>query len=190
MLCEGDSGREFRSDLWDDMLKLAGCFLILAGMYGIGWVQCRNMEEHINDLELLHTVFSIVESEVGYNRSILPDGFRKAGERVGGNLGIRLQQMWKRMNDGQGVQFQEIWTDEMEHWLRRSSLKRNERNLISSFAQYIGLTDGYIQTKQLQLIRQELQEAKKLAQEKMGGKKKMVMSVSVTGGLLLMLLLL
>lgn len=176
------------------MLRLAGALALILGCAGFGWCICQDAENRIRQLGTLARAFDMLESEVSYSRATLPEGLERVGKKLGGSLGECLAEIGKgvktEQGQGAGMTLDAVWRKEIPVWLQETCLDRREKELISSFPEYTGYTDGKMQAQNLERFGREMKKAEEEAAKEAEGRKKAVLSVSMACGLLTVILLL
>lgn len=172
------------------MLKLVGSVLLFAGCAGCGFCFCHEMGERERILKQLLRLFSILESEIGYNRATIPEGLGRAGKKAGGELGKYMIRISERMKSGQGLPLEQVWQEEMAEWVARTCLNERERTILLEFPSCLGFSDGQMQLREIGRFCEELKTAKEKTAEEIRSRKKVILALSQAVGALLVISLL
>ena len=171
------------------MLRLAGACLLIAGSAGFGWCVWRDMVRRAGQLKLLERAFIMLESEVGYSRSSLPDGLLRVGGRMGGTFGECLHDIAAEVRAEAGSTLKEAWNGRMPDYLKKTCLSEREKALVMAFPEYTGFVDGRMQLTALEQFAGEMGQAEEAARQVAANGKKAVLSISTAVGLLAAILL-
>lgn len=176
------------------MLKLMGALFLIAGCAGFGWCVCREMDGRIGQLHMLVRAFAMLEREVGGSMATLPEGLERVGRKLEGELGMRFREIGSTVRAGcedmPGATFEEIWRKEIRDYLENTCLKKKDRQMLLSFPDYTGFSDGKMQLLNLKQFGQEMGRAEEDAAREAENRKKAVLSVSMTCGFLAVVALL
>ena len=124
------------------MLKAAGACLLIAGCAGFGWCIWRDLEKRAEQLRLLERAVVMLESEVDYSRSSLPDGLMRVGGRLDGELGECLKRAGRQVREEAGMTLERAWEENIREYLKKTCLKERERELVKAFPEYTGFAAG------------------------------------------------
>ena len=138
--------------------------------------------------DLVHA-FSILESEVNYSRTTLPEGLERTGLKVGGRFGTCLCEISSQMRGGSGILFSAAWDQRIGIWLKETCLREKERELLLSFPGFTGFSDGQLQRLEIQRFGDELKCTERKAAEEEKERRKLIMSLSVMAGIFTAVLL-
>ena len=172
-----------------NMLKAAGACLLIAGCAGFGWCIWRDLEKRAEQLKLLERAVVMLESEVDYSRSSLPDGLMRVGGRLDGELGECLKRAGRQVREEAGMTLERAWEENIREYLKKTCLKERERELVKAFPEYTGFADGRMQLAALEQFAGEMRRAQETAQREAENGKRTILSVSAAGGLLMAILL-
>ncbi len=171
------------------ILKLSGGFLLLLGSVGFGLKLCWEIRERERLLRIWERVFTILEGEMRSCRATVPEGLSAAGKKVDEEIGILLNRIAVQAEENRGLSLETIWKKEMEAWIRTTPMTQGEGMLLLDFPSHLGFMDSRMQATEISRFIQELAEAVQKAAEEKGCREKLIRSVSITAGLLLLLLL-
>jgi stage III sporulation protein AB len=171
------------------MLKAGGSILILAGCLGLGLVFREHFNGRIRALQQLMTLLELLESEVRYGRSVLPECCRRVGEQQKDLLGEALLGVAKDMQANDGASFGEVFRAGMEEALCRLPLKAQDREDFFHFASVSGLADGQMQVRCMEQSLERLARTRKKLEAESADKGRIAVGLGAMSGLLLILIL-
>lgn len=172
------------------MLKLIGAGLVLFGTAGYAFSCKRDLQERLYHTRCLKNILELLESEICYSRSSLPEACRMIGNRVEEPYREGLLSVCKVMEENEGLPFSLIWKKQMGESLQKTAAPKKERTLFLQFADSTGFADHQMQLRVLEQCRECLEQSVKKQEECMENKTKVVMSMGLIGGLFLTIVLL
>ena len=166
-----------------NLFKTLGCIFILVSSVGIGFSMSKELEKHLDELEKIKHIFSLMRSEMQYSRVPFAEVFEKIGIKMNGIYGNWLCKLSTKLEEKEGGTFEEQWSQSIDEMLKQSALKKDEKNELKSMGknlEYIESLDIYIE---------QLEYSIKQTRESNQSKKKICKSMSITGGMFLVILL-
>lgn len=129
-----------------------------------------------------------MESEIGYQKSVLSAVFEKASGRMDGCLKAVTGETARRLRERGGEDFYQIWHETWEIYSRSSELDRKEIAIIGELA-----TDGYqdvhMQLTQIKLVRERLEEIKRQLEAELLQKGRVYLCVGMLSGMMISIIL-
>lgn len=171
------------------MLKGIGSVMILAGCFGLGILCRERLNGRIRALQLLMDVLELLEGEIRYGRSVLPECCRRVGEQTGGAFGAALSEVAERMQENEGDSFSEIFTDTVGRELEEMPLKKEDRDIFFQFASPGGFAEGQMQQRAMEQSRERLGKTKEKLERESAEKGRIAVGLGAMSGLLLILIL-
>ena len=171
------------------MFKGIGSILILAGSFGLGLLYRERMNGRIRALQQLMDILELLESEVRYGRSVLPECCKRVGEQTGGSLGEALSEVARRMQENEGISFSDVFTEVTASVLEEMPLVKEDRKTFIRFASPVGFTDGQMQQRAMEQCRERLGKTKEKLEQENAEKGRIAVGLGAMSGLLLILIL-
>ena len=140
------------------MIKLLGAILIVAGCGGVGLYLAATYKKEEKSLQQLIRAFSIMENELEYRLTQLPDLCRLAAEACGGCVGVFLKELQIEL---EGQISANAETSVLSVLNRKMDMSRKTKELLLCWAHSLGKYDvqgqikGITQTRSL--VEEELQ---------------------------------
>lgn len=172
------------------MLRLAGILLLMAGSIGAGWSAKEKLKASLEDLYRMRQILQMFQSEIAYSRSPLPETCVRVGNRVSEPYRSAFYAIRGEMLANKGDSFLTIWRRQMEICMKKLSIAKEEKQIFMDFGSCIGYMDGDIQAKAVEQYMHKLEIAIGRMEKEMADKCKVIMSLSVMGGLMLVIILL
>ena len=164
------------------MLRLIGICLTLAGSFGSGLAFCREKSRHAGTLFLLAELFLRMAEEIGYSAERLPDVFSQ--------MSVWLAK--DAENDSFGKEEASALAEALLHCADRLEQERSEpleeANMLLSFAKEQGFPDRERQRQWMLRLSGEFKSRAESVFEKAAAEKRMVLSVSLAAGALVVVL--
>lgn len=172
------------------MLRLMGAVLLVAGSGGLGWSFCMDMRRRLACLQGWKRLYEKIYSQVDYTREALPEICRLLAGQMEAPFGSILADICREEERRVGRPFPEIWEEVFRKALQSLPLKEEEKEEAARFAHSFGCADRELQKQDLTARIRELEERIGELKSHMAEREKLFMSLSVMGGMLLVILLL
>lgn len=172
------------------MLRLLGVIFIFLGSLGYGLAYGEQQKKRCKELINLELIFKMMQSEITYKKQPLPCACREIGRKLGGREGKILQNISDEMASGRGRSFGDIWEEQWRIYGESSSLEPSEKEILLGFSSFAGYADENMQQGILKQHEENIGRIRKRVEEEGGEKKKLVMTLSLSVGALLTILLL
>lgn len=172
------------------MLQVLGSLFIIMGTLGLGIRYLDKERQRVHFLEKWEYITELFISEVTYHKQPLSLASIEIGKKIGGTEGERLKIIGERIRDGDQHSFSEIWNKEWSGALKKIPLKREEKIMVLEFSVFIGFENQEMQEKMLISQREKWKKVRERAQEEGQEKRKIVMLLSFSIGILIVLILL
>lgn len=170
-------------------MRILGACLILIGCGGLGIRYREELIGRIKAIKMLQTLLTLLESEIDYNQSTLSESCLAVSKRIPGELGHALRAVGLRMEKNYGESFSDVFENLLGDALRSLPLRAEDKSDFFFFVSDDGFTDERVQLRLLKESNKLLgDKAEQLCRERKE-KGRMVMGLSVLGGLMLVLML-
>ncbi len=172
------------------MLKLLGAGLILSVCTLYGLQMKQRLFQHVQQLIGCKEVLLMLCGEISYARAPLREAFLHIAAQGKEPFGSFLEDVAARMEQEQQKPLSEIWSSALLGHQDEICFTREEQKLLQSIGENFGYLDVQMQLGHLNLCIQQLEAAIIRSQEELSAKQKLHQSLSVLGGLFLILILL
>ncbi len=172
------------------MLRIIGAVLLMAGCTGSGWLAKERLKKNLDDLYRIRQIFQMFQSEIAYSRAPLPEACLRIGNRSEEPYRSALLAVREEMTADHGKSFLDIWNRQIEICMRELSVAEADKRLLRDFGSCIGYMDGMMQTQAVEQYIHKLDLSIGRMEKDMADKCKVIMSLSIMGGLLLAIILL
>lgn len=171
------------------MLKLIGCILLLLATSGIGFVFAGKLAARPKQIRRLIHALAILETEIGYGSRNLAAACQSIGERNLDNVSKLFQNMTLRLTTMDGAATYDCLQLAVQDWWPTTAMKTSEKEVFLQFCKTLGKSDRHDQLTHLALVKQNLQVEEQKAREEQVQYEKMVRTLGVLTGALLIILL-
>lgn len=166
------------------MLKLIGSIFIISATTGIGFSKSKELQSHLNTLEELKKLFSLLRSELQYTHAPFAEVFSKISTKTSMTYQEWMSHLSQRLKNKTRGSFWEIWCLSITEDLIETNLKADELEELKN----VGKNMEYIES--LELYIEQLEYRIKNTREAYRSKRKLCQSMGIMGGIFLVILLL
>lgn len=171
------------------MFRLLAGLLILYGSIGFSFKLCQEMRTRIRQVEQMKEIFRLFQAEISYSRAALPETCLAVSKRVIEPYRSAMEEVYTEIQKKSGIQFPIIWQEKMEQCLKELPVKRTEREIFLEFGNQTGFIDWEMQVGILEKNKNQLEELHIQLKSAMENKEKVIASLGVLGGLMLVIVL-
>ena len=169
------------------MLKLAGAGLVVIAFTLMGLTVAQSYGLRVRQLEDLQSAFVLMETEIVYGLTPLPETFIRISQRVPHPAADLLGQAAEGLRQGQPVQT--AWQMAVDELAKISSLKKNDLEILRYFGQGLGEADSRQQQKKFRLLGEQLQRAIDMAWAEKNKNQRIWQYLGISAGIAVALLL-
>lgn len=170
------------------MLRILGIFVVIAGSSGCAYSIVRERGEYLDRCRQWLELFELMENEIAFQKSSLPEICARVGSRLSGNRKLFLDGIGQAFRDG-GDTLGEVWRRETRRILAQEPMNREVERELEELGEKLCFEDGGMQSKMLsdmeRYLGKHLREQESLNRDK----NKLTLCAGVMGGLLLTILL-
>lgn len=176
-------------------LRIFGAFLIMAGSTGVGMYFGSNLQDRLQKLQMIKRHFMTIRGDIGYSGTTLPEAMEAMADRLSQSGECRefqefYQEVSRRLLAREGMPFQEIWEDAVERNLKRTTLNKNDLQLLSSLGGQFGYLDREMQLKTIDLYLARLEEERLREVQKAGEQMHLYKTLGILAGAFLIVVML
>lgn len=172
------------------MLKITGVILCVTGCCGYGLLKIASWNMALQELNQWILLFQKMKSHIYYQRDTVEEICSRMEQEIYGIGGIYTARAGHSAKARRECSFEEVWKGQMTEWKRESYLSKEVKELICHFTDYIGEQDCELQMSFLDLFINSLIKEKNILEKQIQEKKKPIIAVSMSCGIILSLLLL
>lgn len=169
--------------------KGIGICLILIAAIGCGNCYNNRLKLRLEQLRQLQQFMLLLEGEIQYQCSMLPEAFITCGKQVNGVCGQWWIEMGERLNAMEGEDFQTIWVQQLKCLYGKTQLSEASMNDLKRLGNQLSFPDRDTQLGAMRLYAQKLQKQEEQLTGELPVKTKMGVTFGVLSGLFLIILL-
>lgn len=172
------------------MLKLAGIVILLTGCIGMGISKVKDEKRRVRELQQIKRILIRIQNEMVYGKRTLPEICLLLSQCMEMPYQTIFYQIYQQLQDNRGNVLEEIWKRQMESELKELPLKKEERDILYSLPEHLGIQDETMQAADIGQSLDMLTAHIRQAESEYENKTKVIMSLSITAGLFLSIILL
>lgn len=170
------------------MIKIVGAIIILASTSWGGMEFSKVLSERPKQLRQLKSALQSLEAEIMYAHTPLHEASRRLAEQLSHPLSTFFSMFSnKLMNEETTVR--DAWTKSLEEIWGSTAMKKPELEIMKQFGETLGRHDRISQQKQILLTLSHLEREEAEARNMQTKYEKMIKSLGVLSGLLIVILL-
>ena len=156
--------------------------------YGLCYSQ--SIQKRIQELEILKKIFAELYGDVEYGACSLQESFFRIGDKQNHIYKRFLHEICKKMGHGCGTTVSDMFEMVIKDSLEKSSLNRNDLELLKAFASELGNHQKDSQLRMIKIYLHDLdQKISELERERIS-KQKLGRVLGISSGILIVILLL
>lgn len=166
------------------MQKVIGSIMVIAVCTALGFEKSRELQIHLNSLEEIKKIFTLLRSEIKYMKTPFSEVFLKLSKKMDGMYNDWLLYISQQLEKKERETLHEVWKTSVYEYLKDSKLTKEELEELCD----VGRTLGYIDT--LELYLNHLDFSIETTREELKTKKKLYQSMGIMCGIFLVIVLL
>lgn len=171
------------------MFRLVGAVLLLAGTGGFSVCLCREMRFRLIQLYEMKRMYELFGSQIAYSLADFPELCRMSESYMKPPFSSLLHAVYERAEENTGTACPLIWEEEVERYFPEFGLKKEDKILLLEFARSFGYADRALMEQEIQNRIGALLQVIQDIEKHMAEREKMIVSLGMMGGLLLVILL-
>ncbi|MCL1632560.1 stage III sporulation protein SpoIIIAB [Sporolactobacillus sp. CPB3-1] len=171
------------------MIKIIGSLLILFSSTAIGLLLARRYRDRPREIRQWRSALQSIEAEIVYGRVPVD----QLADDLSRQMPVPLSDFFtllKELLDGQDLPLQDAWIRAVHQFWTRTSMKQPEKEIILQFGSTLGAEDAENQQRHIQLALAHLAREESDARQAQKSNEKMMRSLGVLTGVLIVLLFL
>lgn len=166
------------------MQKIVGSVMVIAVCTALGFEKSRELQMHLNSLEELQKLFTLLKTEIQYTKAPFGEVCLKLSKKMEGTYKDWLLYVSHQLEKRERETLHEVWKTSVYEYLKDSRLTKEELEELCE----VGRTLGYIET--LELYLNQLDFSIETTREELKTKKKLYQSMGIMCGIFLVIVLL
>ena len=169
-------------------MQLLGAVLILVATSWAGFEAARHLMERPKQLRQLKVALQSLEAEIMYGHTPLADAAKHIAKQLDKPLTWFFTTFANKLEKGD-VSVKQAWSDGLEEVWKSTAFKSSEIEILKQFGETLGQHDLATQQKHIILAMTHLEREELDARDKQARYEKMLKSLGILSGLLLVILL-
>ncbi|WP_027340172.1 stage III sporulation protein SpoIIIAB [Halonatronum saccharophilum] len=168
-------------------MRLLGATLIIFSSSMIGFLVAKQFILRPKQLGQLQTALQMLETEISYGFTPLPEAFSKLSSSLEGPIANIFARAKEEMEKGERAQL--AWQIAIKNSNQETALLDRDIEVLKDLSHNLGASSGYDQVKYLNLVGHKLESLYQEAVEERRAKVKLWRYLGVLGGLALTILI-
>ncbi len=169
--------------------KLAGIVFVMGAAGYLSLSMGQNLDRRKCELRGLYSIFIQLKSQIQYMGDTLPECFETLSKGAKGILADWLVGLAERLNLKQDMVFSEIWSEELNRLYQISALVKEDVEPLRELGDKLGSADVDAQIKAIDYALLHMEKNRQTLEETMEQKKKVIVTLSLFGGFMTLLIL-
>jgi len=170
------------------MMKIVGAIIILASTSFGGMEIAKAFSERPKQLRQLKSALQSLEAEIMYGHTPLHEAARRLSEQLQQPLSIFFASFSKKLMT-EDTTVKDAWTTCLDDIWKKTAMKKPELEIMKQFGETLGRHDRISQQKQILLTLTHIEREEQEARDIQMKYEKMIKSLGVLSGLLIVILL-
>ncbi|MBS4199635.1 stage III sporulation protein SpoAB [Bacillus sp. FJAT-49732] len=171
------------------MIKIIGAIFIVGTTTWAGFEFSKQLSERPKNLRLFRHSLETLEAEIMYSHTPLGEAAEKISKQIPNPISTHYKKFSNYLKKEDAI-VKSAWEKSLKDIWESTSLKQSEYEVLLQFGENLGRHDRETQQKQILLTLTNLEREEEVAREKQKKYEKMVKSLGVLTGLLIIILLL
>lgn len=137
----------------------------------------------------MRCALGMLETEIGFGLTPLPEALNKVGIRIGGCVGEFFAKVIAKLNNEYSLTAGEAWEECLEDLKEEVSLFPGDLDILRSFGYTLGISDREDQIKNLKLAQEQLKTQEHSAEKLQESNQRMWRTVGFLAGLAVVFIL-
>lgn len=139
-------------------LKLIGGLMVIGATTVAGRILASGYSNRPKDLNSLQGALQILETEIIYGSTPLPEAIKIVGQRVNDSTGKIFKAISQALQDDNCITVREAWEKGINKTWEDSALLKSDTEVLINLGKNIGISDRKDQEKHLKLAREILKQ--------------------------------
>ncbi len=171
------------------VIKIIGGLVIITASSLVGWLRASEYAERPRQLRDLTGKLQILENELSFMSSPLPEAFRKVAQ-TGGITAKIFSSAAELLEKSAGLSASAAWETAVRKIRNETAFTDEDLGIIISFGHMLGSSDLEGQIRNIRLTQNRLEMQEKKAEESRRKNESMVKNLGFLGGLALVIFIL
>jgi stage III sporulation protein AB len=170
-------------------IKMLGGALVILSSAMIGFLVADSFHYRPKILGDLQIALSMLETEIGYGHSPLPEALENISRKCGTDVALLFSTARTYITSKEGYTPDEAWQKALDDFCPGIPLTERDMEALTSFGKYLGFTDRQDQLKNIKLTLSNLKQQETIALDEKEKNEKLWKYLGVLSGIMTFLLL-
>jgi len=171
------------------IIKIIGSILVFSASSFLGYVLSKDCTRRPFELRMLQSQLQIFENEIAFLSNLLADAFKKVYRSSNCSVSVFFIETEQKLIQNIGLNASEAWESAVRENLKKTSLNKEDEEILVSFGKLLGNSDVEGQIKNIRLTLSQLKLQEQKAEEFKKKNEKMFKTLGVLGGLAIVIIL-
>lgn len=170
-------------------MKMVGGIMVVVSCSMIGFLIANMFRYRPKILRNLQVAMSMLEAEISYGYSPLPDALKRIGRKCEKGVAELFIKAAKNISSREGLTASEAWERSLKDFYNNSYITNNDYEILMAFGKYLGSTDKEDQIRNLRLAQNLLRQQETASIDEKQKNEKLWKYLGILSGLMIFLLL-
>lgn len=171
------------------LLKLTGSLMVIAASCFLGFFLSKDCSKRPGELRTLQGLLQMLENEMCFLSNLLADSFDKIIKSSDSIVTVFFEDTINYLKNNESLNASEAWESAVRSNIKRTSLKKEDEEIIVSFGKMLGASDLEGQVKNIRLTLNQLKMQEQKAEESKKKNESMYRSLGILSGLAIVIIL-
>lgn len=172
------------------LFKIAGSMIVILSCTFLGFVlstDCRRRPQQLRELQSLLQMF---ENQISYLSDVIAEAFERISKVGSSETCIFFSSTVEILREERSVSASQAWEQAVRQNIRKTSLNREDEELLVNFGKILGSSDLEGQVKNIKLTLEQLKLQEGKAEDSRKRNENMYRSLGILGGIAVVIVLL
>ncbi len=172
------------------LFKLAGSLIVILSCTFLGFILSRDCRKRPQQLRELQSMLQMFENQISYLSDVITEAFERICRVGHSETAVLFTKTVELLREERGVNASQAWETAVRQNIRKTSLNREDEEVLVSFGKMLGSSDLEGQLKNIRLTLGQLKMQEEKAEESRSRNENMYRSLGILGGIAVVIVLL
>lgn len=171
------------------LLKLAGCLMVILSSSAIGYVYSKRFSDRPQHLRMIQVQLQLLETEIGYMRNTIAEAFKKISMIDNSPTAEIFRHAGIYIENRDFASAYEAWAASVRSNIQKTALNSEDEELLISFGKSLGCTDCDGQVRNIRNMLSQLKVQEQKSETERLKNEKMCRNLGILSGIAVVILL-
>lgn len=171
------------------LFKIIGSLIVLISSSLLGYTYSQRCSKRPRELRTLQGMLQIFENEISFLSNVLVDAFTRIYRCNDSSVSLFFKSTVDNLRGDKGLNASEAWTNAIKDNIHRTSLNREDEEILISFGKMLGSSDLEGQIKNIRITVNQLNLQEQKAEAHREKNETMYRNLGILGGLAIIIIL-